>query len=173
METIRTMSNLAVGSQIETPVGSPPGSALKQERSEGVLERGKNRSEGDGTTVLLTEDDATVRKLVRAILENLGYKVLEAENGQQALDVSLAYTNPIHLLITDVVMPRMGGIELIDHLSTTRKDTKIILMSGYTGDSRVQDCISSTRRTFLAKPFTPAALTSLVRDVLAGAVPDS
>jgi PAS domain S-box-containing protein len=119
-----------------------------------------------GETVLLVEDEETVRKLARKILVRHGYQVVEASNGYDALQIWERHPTPIHLVITDVVMPIMGGAELIRRLRAIRADTPVLLMSGYTDDAIVRQSIASARDWFLEKPFTPDALARKVRAVL-------
>jgi CheY-like chemotaxis protein len=117
-------------------------------------------------TVLLVEDEETVRKLARKILVRHGYEVLEAANGAEALEIWTRQSHRIHLVVTDVVMPIMGGAELIRRLRALRPDTPVLLMSGYTDDAIVRQSIASAQDWFLEKPFTPDALARKVRAVL-------
>jgi PAS domain S-box-containing protein len=117
-------------------------------------------------TVLLVEDEETVRKLARKILVRHGYEVLEAANGAEALEIWLRQPNRIDLVVTDVVMPTMGGAELIRRLRAARPNTPVLLMSGYTDDAIVRQSIASAQDWFLEKPFTPDALARKVRAVL-------
>ncbi len=117
-------------------------------------------------TVLLAEDDEAVRELTRTVLERFGYAVLEARNGQEALHVAKQHEGPIHLLITDVVMPGMSGRELSENLSPLRPDMKTLFMSGYTDDSILHHGILESGGALLQKPFTAEALASKVRQVL-------
>lgn len=117
-------------------------------------------------TVLLVEDEESVRSLIRKILEQRGYVVLEARSGQEALDLCATYEGPIDLLLTDVVMPEMSGRELAERLLPTRAETRVLFMSGYTEDAVVRHGIENTRINFLEKPFSPAALARKVREVL-------
>ena len=117
-------------------------------------------------TVLLSEDDDKVRSLARIVLETRGYKVLETRNGQEALLLGGEYKRPIHLLLTDVVMPGTGGRELGERLATIHRETKILYMSGYTDDTVVRHGMLESGAAFLQKPFTPEALAQKVREVL-------
>ncbi len=117
-------------------------------------------------TILLVEDEASVRSLVSGVLEQGGYKVLLARNGEDALVVSEQHKGPIHLLLTDVVMPEMGGPELAEHLRPFHRKMKVLYMSGYTDDSIVHHGVLSSSATFLQKPFTPDILAQKVREVL-------
>src|SRR5207302_10079582 len=88
-------------------------------------------------TVLLVEDEESVRQLVRETLESRGYKVIEAENGEEALKISTTYTEAIHLLITDVVLPGLSGRALDKQLSESPPQTRVLFLSGYTEDAIV------------------------------------
>jgi CheY-like chemotaxis protein len=122
-------------------------------------------------TVLLAEDEATVRGFVHDCLAALGYRVLVAGNGRQALEVARAYQGPIHLLLTDVVMPGMGGQALAHRLSAEHPGLRILLMSGYADDEMIRRGILPADSQFLQKPLTPAALALRVRSVLDGVRP--
>jgi PAS domain S-box-containing protein len=117
-------------------------------------------------TVLLVEDEAPVRAVARRIVEGAGYDVLEAPNGIEALEVSERYEGPIHLLLTDVVMPRMGGRELAAELRRVRAETRVLFMSGYTDDAAFHGGALEADTAFIAKPFTRAALTAKLLEVL-------
>jgi PAS domain S-box-containing protein len=117
-------------------------------------------------TVLLVEDEGSVRGLARDILHRHGYTVLEASDGDEALRVAQAHRGAIHLLLTDVVMPRMGGRELADRLAAARGPLKVLYVSGYADDAAAAEAAPEPGRAFLEKPFTAAALASKVREVL-------
>jgi CheY-like chemotaxis protein len=116
--------------------------------------------------VLLVEDEPEVRGLARDILHQQGYTVLEAADGGEALRIGREHGGPIHLLVTDVVMPQMGGRELADHLKAGRRETKVLYVSGYTDDAILHQGVSETGTAFLPKPFTAAELAHKVREVL-------
>jgi PAS domain S-box-containing protein len=117
-------------------------------------------------TVLLVEDEAGVRKLVRGILEQHGYSVLEAESGQQALDLEAGHEGPIDLLLTDVVMPEMSGRAVAEALTLARPEMKVLYLSGYTDHVVVDRGVLAAGARFLQKPFSPEALTRKIREVL-------
>lgn len=117
-------------------------------------------------TVLLVEDEAGVRRLARQALEARGYHVLEAADGESALEVSRQHAGSIDLLLSDVVMPRMGGRELSQQLATTHPNTRVIFTSGYTDDAIVRHGLQHAESEFLQKPFTVQALLRKVREVL-------
>jgi PAS domain S-box-containing protein len=122
-------------------------------------------------TVLVAEDDPTVRTLVSHVLRRLGYEVLEAAAPSQAELVAERHAGKIHMLLTDVVMPGMRGPELARRLVATRPDMRVLFMSGYTDDAVVTDGILEGQGEFLEKPFTPTALGRRVRSVLDSEVP--
>jgi len=119
-------------------------------------------------TVLLVEDEPEVRWLVRDMLRHLGYTVLEARHGIEAQVLSIHHAGPIHLLITDVVMPQMSGREIAEQLTSEHPETKVLYMSGYTDDAVVRHGVLAAHMAFLQKPFTPEALARKVREVLDG-----
>jgi signal transduction histidine kinase len=117
-------------------------------------------------TILLVEDDPSVRNLVRDELRKLGYRVLEAKNGVEACLVATQQTGALDLLLTDVVMPGMGGRELAQHLSVIKPDLKILFISGYIDDVGLHAGHEEGSSSFLQKPFTPEALARAVRELL-------
>jgi len=119
-------------------------------------------------TVLLTEDDPLVRLLVRTVLVRAGYAVLEAAGGKEALVLAEDHTGPIHLLLTDVVMPEMSGRELMHRLAERRPDVKVLYVTGYSDEAVAQHGVLDPGTAFLPKPFTPEVLTRKVREVLDG-----
>ncbi len=116
--------------------------------------------------ILLVEDENTLRGLVRQYLHNQGYTVLEAHSGMAALRVASYYSGPIHLLLTDVIMPGMNGKELAQQLSTSRPDTRILYMSGYTENVIGHNGTLDPGVNLLQKPFTLPALKTRVREAL-------
>jgi signal transduction histidine kinase/ActR/RegA family two-component response regulator len=117
-------------------------------------------------TILLVEDAAAVRAVSKQVLERQGYTVLEAPDGQAALHLAQRHRGPIHLLLTDVVMPKIGGRELAERLTQSRPDIRVLYTSGYTDDSVVRHGILENGVAYLPKPFTPDSLARKVREVL-------
>jgi DNA-binding NtrC family response regulator len=125
------------------------------------------RDELRGTeTVLVVEDDSAVRLLARVTLQRNGYHVLEAGNPQEAVRIANDYTNPIHILLTDVIMPESEGAPLVSRLRVSRPELPVLYMSGYTDDAIVHHGVLEDGIPFLQKPFTPHGLANKVREVL-------
>jgi len=116
-------------------------------------------------TILVVEDAEPIRRLVMAMLSQSGYRCLEAPDGTEALSLLETGEGPVHLVLTDLLMPGMGGTELAGHLARLRPDLPIVFMSGYTDDPLVVS-LGSSGNHFLAKPFTAGALLEKVRTVL-------
>ena len=119
-------------------------------------------------TVLFVEDEESVRELVRDYLRKSGYRVLDAADGIQALAVAAAHIAPIHILVTDVVMPRLSGRELVTRITAARPELKILYISGYTDDSIFRHGVLEGGVAFLQKPFNLKDLTQKIRQVLDG-----
>ena len=117
-------------------------------------------------TVLLVEDEGAVRALARHVLRSCGYTVLEATNGREAVQLAESHQGPIDLLISDVVMPYLGGRQLAERLVTLKPNLKVLFSSGYTDDAVVRHGVLQAEFAFLRKPFTPTALAQKVRKVL-------
>ncbi len=117
-------------------------------------------------TVLLVEDEVGVRSLLHGVLTSGGYTVLEGRRGEEALRIAELHQGPIHLILTDVVMPGMSGRELAERLKASRPEMKVLYMSGYTDDAIVHHGVLDPGMAFLQKPFTPDALARKVREVL-------
>lgn len=118
-------------------------------------------------TVLLVEDEATIRTIARESLERHGYRVLEAANGLEALQILDTYRGPLHLLLSDVIMPGMHGPELGRHVKSLRPEIRVLYMSGYPDDVLGPRGVISSDVNFLQKPFTSRTLAGKVREVLA------
>jgi CheY-like chemotaxis protein len=117
-------------------------------------------------TILLVEDEPSLRMIAREILEENGYRVLDAGGGAEGLEIVRRHADPIHLLITDVVMPGMNGRALAESSTAARPQMKVLYMSGYTDDVIAQHGVLEPGTAFLGKPFTAQALLRRVRDVL-------
>ena len=122
---------------------------------------------GDAT-ILLVEDEPSLRALTVEVLEEGGYRVLEAEDGTAALEVARAHPGDIDLVISDVIMPRMGGPALAKRLAVDRPGAKVLFVSGYTADTMARQGVLDEGVLLLLKPFTPEALLVKVADVLLG-----
>ena len=115
-------------------------------------------------TVLLAEDQSSIRTVLREFLESEGYKVLEAQNGNEALEIAKHYTGSIDVLVTDVIMPQLRGIELATRLTEIDPGICVILMSGYSEDALVENRLLSERNmTLIQKPFDPEELALKIR----------
>ncbi|MFI5243135.1 MAG: ATP-binding protein, partial [Gemmatimonadales bacterium] len=121
---------------------------------------------GGVATILLVEDEAALRSLVRRILEARGYAVLEAEHGAQALERSAAHQGEIDLVVSDIVMPTMGGREMAGHMRVQRPDSRFLFVSGFTDDEVIREGILVPGSAYLQKPFSPAALVAKIGEML-------
>jgi CheY-like chemotaxis protein len=117
-------------------------------------------------TILLVEDEPMVRNLVCTTLEQQGYIVLPAESAKAALEIAAFFSDPIDLLIADVIMPMMSGREVAEQLLAQRNTLKVLYMSGYTDDIVVRHGLLTAEVNFLSKPFSPTSLLDKVRQVL-------
>ena len=117
-------------------------------------------------TVLLVEDDAGVRVLACHVLAGCGYDVLEAAGGDEALRVAERYGGPIHLVVTDVVMPGAGGRAIAEQVVARHPAARVLFVSGYTDDAVLRHGVLREGVNFLQKPFSPVALAFKVREVL-------
>ena len=144
--------------RIYLPLTTEPLEAPSTERTTGLP--------GGSETMLLVEDEQEVRRLARDILQQIGYTVLEAANGGEAVEICRGYPGPIQLLLTDVIMPHMSGRELAERLEGVRPTLKVLYMSGYTDDALGPRALLAGDRVLLQKPFTPEALARTVREAL-------
>jgi len=154
---------------VQSEVGQGTSFHIYLPQVEGVAEKlaapVARATEGGTETILLVEDEESVRQLVRDTLAARGYNVLEAGNGEAALDVAMR-EHKIDLVITDVIMPGMGGRELVQHLAKSRPESKVLYLSGYTEDAITSEGNIGTGAAFLQKPFTLQNLSRKVREVL-------
>jgi two-component system, cell cycle sensor histidine kinase and response regulator CckA len=119
-------------------------------------------------TILLVEDEEPLRKVVIELLTQIGYNVLSASNGREAMRVAEAHPDKIHLLITDVLMPEIDGPELAKALCALRPDLKVIYISGYTDTSLAPEGVLPAGTVLVNKPFSVRVLSAKMREVLDG-----
>ena len=117
-------------------------------------------------TILVVEDEKTVRKFVCEILQTQGYKIIEAKTPSEGLKLASSYKDQIHLLLTDVIMPGINGLELYKKITDTWPDIKVMYMSGYTDDVMVNFGMPKEEIHLLQKPFKVHALTKMIRQIL-------
>ncbi|MCD6305211.1 MAG: response regulator [Deltaproteobacteria bacterium] len=158
---IRVYSEPGQGSAFKVYLPKAKGDEASEEK-----DRHPVTGPGGSETVLIVEDDDLLRKLLQNTLQQYGYKVLEAENGEGALKLSEAYVGSIDLLITDVVMPKLGGKETAERLQSLHPRMKVLYMSGYTDNAIVHHGFLGTGLNFLEKPFSPEALLRKVREIM-------
>jgi len=142
----------SVSDKVEIPEG---------ESSDGVLA-------GGSETVLLVEDEQMVRKLVVKLLDRMGYKVIQASNGQEALEMASSCNMHIDLLMTDIIMPGINGKELSEKLKNSLPDMKVLFTSGYTENVIAQEGILEEGLNFIGKPYTPQKLAAILRRIFEG-----
>ena len=122
---------------------------------------------GGSETVLLAEDQPSIRTVLREFLESEGYKVLEAQNGNEALEIAKHYIGSIDVLVTDVIMPQVRGLELAKRVTELHPDICVIFMSGYSEDALLENRFLSQKNTILIqKPFDPEDLAQKIRESL-------
>jgi CheY-like chemotaxis protein len=114
------------------------------------------------------EDEQALRVLTRELLESLGYTVLEARDGSEALALIASHEGRIDLLLTDLIMPGIDGEELARHIASRRPDTRILFVSGYSEDDRIRERLPKSRVRFLQKPYSASALGTSIRQLLDG-----
>jgi two-component system cell cycle sensor histidine kinase/response regulator CckA len=166
---IRTTSEVSRGStfevylpRVEKSAGEVKGKAKEESKAPSC----SRKVAGEPETILLVEDEEMVRSLSCEVLRQNGYEILEAANGGEALLICEQHSNPIHLLLTDVVMPRMNGRYLAERLLSMRPDMKVLLVSGYMDVVLEHQDILGSGISFLQKPFTPSELAKTVRETL-------
>jgi two-component system, cell cycle sensor histidine kinase and response regulator CckA len=160
---------------VESAAGQGTTFTVYLPQSERPLERQVAQVEaalrGGSETILVVEDDDKVRELTRTVLRRSGYRVLEAQNAGEALLVSEQHEAEIHLLLTDVVMPRIGGRTLAERLVKARPRMKVVFISGYADDPVKLQGVLEAGAAFISKPVMPAMLQRLIREVLDGRLP--
>jgi hypothetical protein len=150
----------------------PRSSEEQEEAEEALAVAGVAQPPPAGTeTILLIEDEASLRVMIREILESAGYQVLEGPTPEEALAAAGAHAGPIHLVLTDVVLPRMSGRQVAEALRFSRPDARVLYISGYTDDAISHHGILAPGVHFLQKPFTTDALVRKARDVLDAPLP--
>jgi PAS domain S-box-containing protein len=155
-------SEVGIGTtfKVYLPCVSPvPESALLGDKLEKV--------EGGSQTILIVEDEAALLQVTRQSLEAVGYVILAAQSPAEAIRISENHLGPIHLMVTDVIMPGMNGAQLATHLSAPRPEMRVLYVSGYTDDTIVRHGVLDPGLAFLQKPFSPKALARKVGEVLA------
>jgi CheY-like chemotaxis protein len=123
---------------------------------------------GGKETLLLVEDEAGIRGLGQVVLRDAGYNVLVASDGEEALEISMQHKEVIHLLVTDVIMPEMSGVQVANRLTALRPGLKVLYMSGYAEDAVARQGMLGPGTPFLPKPFAPKDLAIKVRELLDG-----
>jgi CheY-like chemotaxis protein len=131
-----------------------------------LLRRELPSADADGKTILLVDDNAQIRELAQRVLERQGYTLLPAQDGLEAWQLASVHGGPIHLLLTDLVMPGVDGKTLADQLAQARPDLRILYMSGYADGLIGHHGTLEAGVAFLQKPFTPISLLHKVRAVL-------
>ena len=139
---------------------------VEDEADEYEAQACREESNKGSETILLVEDEDSVRRLASEILQMNGYKVFEARRGSEAIEICEREHGPINMMVTDVVMPRMSGPQLADHLAEVRPRMKVLYMSGYTDSSIINHGVLESSTAFLQKPFTPSSLLNKVREIL-------
>jgi PAS domain S-box-containing protein len=146
--------------KIYLPLTNPVSLRVSTPKAAGPTERGTE-------TILVAEDDDALRALILRVLTGNGYSVLEARNGRAALELCTTHKGRIDLVLSDVIMPELGGRALVERLDRSQPDARVIFMSGYTDDDVFRRALIDHQTDFLQKPFTPDMLLRRVRDVLA------
>jgi signal transduction histidine kinase len=141
-----------------------------EDASPAVVLAARPRMATGNETILLVEDEEAMRAMIRQLLEQGGYRVLEANNGRLALELAQQYAGPIHLLISDVVMPEMGGPQLAEHMAQLRPQTRVLFLSGY-ADRAFEHLGIAPGAALLEKPFNGGGLLQKVREILGGSAP--
>lgn len=155
----------------EPPPALGEGLPLREALSDRVLREGAVTS-ARSETIFLVEDEAAVRVAARRILDRFGYHVIEAPGAEEALALAVKHPEPIHLLLTDIVMPRINGRELAKAFTRLHPEARVMFMSGYADDEVLRRDVSHAQSWYLQKPFSPDMLGRKVREAL-DAPPDA
>ncbi|HEV2197176.1 MAG TPA: PAS domain S-box protein [Candidatus Acidoferrum sp.] len=159
---ISVASDLGKGTTFRVYLPRVEESAQRPQKAEWV----EPATGGGGETILLVEDEPAVRELARTVLSEQGYTVIEAQNSEDAVRLAGKHRSEIHLLLTDVIMPRMSGRDLAKHLTALHPYLRVLYMSGYTHNVIAENGTLEEGLSFLQKPFAPRALTQRVRETL-------
>jgi two-component system, cell cycle sensor histidine kinase and response regulator CckA len=160
---IHVYSEPGRGSSFKVYFPAAEGISLPQTRT---IPEAEPLAQGKGECILLVEDEEAVRSYAKRVLEGLGYRVLMAVHGLEALETVARPEPPIHLLLTDIVMPGMSGKELWERLKTTHPALRVLFMSGYADHAIVHHGVLDEDAPFLPKPFSPVQLARKVREML-------
>ena len=117
-------------------------------------------------TILVVEDEEVVRNLTVRMLQTLGYQTMQAPHGGEALEICRTYKEPIHLILTDMIMPHMNGKQFVEELQKTRRDFKVLFVSGYSSDDTVDGKLIGVDTPLIQKPFTRETLGRKIRELL-------
>ena len=158
---ISIISRYDQGSRVRISLPAIAAAGLEENQAEVVA------SDAQQETILLVEDELGIRNLIHKVLDRTGYRVLVAANGREALETAQSHSGPIHLLLTDVVMPEMNGVDLAGALQASRPETRVLFISGYAGPTGLDTANLPPGHGFLPKPFAIAALLGKVRQMLA------
>jgi PAS domain S-box-containing protein len=140
--------------------------ALPHEQLDTVVMHKTNGAARGDATILLIEDETAVRSFAKRVLQQRGYQVIDAATGEEAIERAAGHDGPIHLIVSDVVLPGMNGREVADRITLTRPGARVLFMSGYTEDEIIHRGVLSSGLSFLQKPFAPAELVSKVSGML-------
>ena len=163
MVTLR-QSTSTLGKGTTFQIYLPAETALAEIRVEAPVEEVAGGTE----TILVVEDEPNLREITRIFLEDYGYRVLEAVDVEEALQIAKTFADPIHLLLTDVIMPGMSGRQLASQILTARPEMKVVYMSGYNDDLLVHHEVLEPGVTLLQKPFDKVQLATKIRSILNG-----
>ena len=117
-------------------------------------------------TILVVEDEEVVRNLTVRMLQTMGYQTMQAAHGGEALEICRTFKEPIHLVLTDMIMPHMNGKQFIEELQKFRRDSKVLFVSGYSCDDMVDGKIIGVDTPLVLKPFTRETLGRKIRELL-------